>query len=57
MSLLSKDFDDVAVCATQFVVSGKSLSFVSTDEALNVRLHQYTRSDPASWSGTRLMPL
>lgn len=56
LTLLSKDFDNADISATEFVISGQSLSFLAADEGLNLRMFKYALKDPQSWKGQKLMP-
>ena len=57
LSLLSKDFDNSDISATEFVINGSQLMFLASDEGLNVRLFKYNNKDPLSWKGQKLLPV
>ncbi len=57
LNLLSKDFDNSDVSATEFVINGSQLHFLAADEGLNVSLFKYANKDPQSWRGQKLLPL
>ena len=57
LNLLSKDFDNSDICATEFVINGSQLHFLAADEGLNVRLFRYNNKDSQSWRGQKLLPL
>ncbi|KAL3135403.1 hypothetical protein ABBQ32_007586 [Trebouxia sp. C0010 RCD-2024] len=57
LNLLSKDFDNSDISATEFVINGSQLHFLAADAGLNVRLFKYDNKNPQSWKGQKLLPL
>ncbi|KAL0047613.1 hypothetical protein WJX82_007762 [Trebouxia sp. C0006] len=57
LNLLSKDFDNSDISATEFVINGSQLHFLAADEGLNVRLFRYSNKTALSWKGQKLLPL
>jgi hypothetical protein len=57
LNLLSKDFDNSDISATEFVINGSQLHFLAADEGLNVRLFRYFNKTALSWKGQKLLPL
>lgn len=57
LNLLSKDFDNSDISATEFVINGSQLHFLAADEGLNVRLFKYDNKNSQSWKGQKLLPL
>lgn len=57
LNMLSKDFDNSDISATEFVINGSQLHFLAADEGLNLRLFKYDNKNPQSWKGQKLLPL
>ena len=54
LMLLSKDFGKANVKASQFLIAGSSLSFLSADGEGNFWAFSYAPNDPKCWKGQKL---
>ena len=57
LNLLSKEFDNSDISATEFVINGTSLHFLAADEGLTMLLFRFDNKNPQSWKGQKLLPL
>lgn len=56
MVLLGKNFHHSSVFATEFLINGTTLRFVSADGNKTLHMHGYHRDRPYSWNGRKLIP-
>lgn len=53
--LLGKDFNHSDVYATEFIVNGTNLCFISGDGSMSLEAFTYDRDNPDSWNGRKLI--